>query len=308
MGPRAFNLAFCGLVALGIASATALVVGFENRLPPPPFTATRCIDDKFRFLHERDLAGVNLVAVGSSVTLHNLDLAVLSERVPGVVPLNASPCHLHVDQTAYMVRFLLDHMPEVNTVLTVMSPRDFKRCSPNDTAFFDDDLAGWYIFGKQTAAPVYLQALGSSRFLQALFAGATGRPKWDPYGTHPMHAKRKTDIPLAWDPEPACFAALGELERLAESRGARLVVATFPTMPSWAKTYDPDGRTMAAWHAALRATLRSPRTVLVDGSELHFADDAFADPLHLLWSHTDELTEHIAKSLDDEQLVALKQR
>jgi hypothetical protein len=307
VGARTFNLAFCGLLALGIAGATTLVIAFEDRLPPPPFTATRCIDDKFRFLHEHDLAGVNLVAVGSSVTMHNLDLAVLRDRIPGVVPLNAAPCHLHVDQTAYMVRFLLDHMPEVNTVLTVISPRDFKSCRPSDLVFFDDDLANWYVFGKHTAAPVYLQGLGSSVFVKALLSGANGRPDWDPYGTHPMHARRPmVDIALQWD--SACFRALAELEQLTSERGVRLIVATFPPMPSWATQFDPQGRGLESWHVALRETLKNPATLLVDGRELQLPEAAFADPLHLLWPHPRQLTQYIVSSLQHTQLSALKQR
>ena len=109
---------------------------------------------------------------------------------------------------------------------------------------------------------------------------------------------------MQWD--PACFAALEDLEQFLAERDVRLIVATFPPMPSWAAAHDPDGRGLAAWHRAVREALRAPKTILVDGRQLQFAEDEFADPLHLLWPHPRRFTEHIAKHLKDTHLVSLE--
>src|SRR4051794_19185838 len=91
-----FNIAFilwCALfLVLGGAGLTALAA--VDCLPPPPITATNCIDKKFKFLHETDIRDPSLLAVGSSVTLRNLDFSILEDHYGGKVkPLNAAPCY-----------------------------------------------------------------------------------------------------------------------------------------------------------------------------------------------------------------------
>src|SRR5258706_8918387 len=136
--PRSFNIALIGLcllTALGF-SGTLVVLDLQNRLPAPPLTGTACIDEKFMFLHGADLSSTNLLAVGSSVTWRNLDFAVASQLNPNLRPINAAPCYLYIDQTAYLGAFLVERMPLVRTLITVVAPRDFEQCLEADTAFF----------------------------------------------------------------------------------------------------------------------------------------------------------------------------
>src|SRR4051812_19231072 len=62
-----FNIAFilwCALfLALGGVGLAALAA--IDRLPAPPVTATNCIDEKFKFLHETEIRNPGLLAVGS---------------------------------------------------------------------------------------------------------------------------------------------------------------------------------------------------------------------------------------------------
>jgi len=107
--PRAFNVAligFCASAALCFACFLAFLHA-ENRLPAPPLTSTSCIDEKFLFLHNTDLTSVNFLAVGSSATWRNLDFSAVSGAWPSVRPLNAAPCYLYMDQTAYLSEFLV---------------------------------------------------------------------------------------------------------------------------------------------------------------------------------------------------------
>ena len=72
----------------------------QELAPPPPFVGTDCIDGKLAFLKDAELDRAELVAVGSSVTMRNLDLAVFARS--GSVPLNAAPCYLYAGQTAFL--------------------------------------------------------------------------------------------------------------------------------------------------------------------------------------------------------------
>ena len=60
--------------------------------------------------------------------------------------MNAAPCYLYVNQTAYLTDFLLDNMPSVKSVLSVFSMRDFSACLTSPTAFFRPEDAESYVF------------------------------------------------------------------------------------------------------------------------------------------------------------------
>ncbi|PZN34531.1 MAG: hypothetical protein DIU71_02320 [Proteobacteria bacterium] len=280
-------------MGIGMLLAAVAVLEQAERLPPPPFTATTCIDNKFEFLHDSNLERVNFIAVGSSVTLHNVDLSVIAQRFPHLRPINAAPCHLYVDQTKFLVEFLLEGMPDVQTVLTVFSPRDFQNCNVADTEFFDRTLAGWYVFDKHYPWLVYLRAIGTAPFVSAVLAANRATPEWDEFGTMPMRARQQVELPAYLDPR--CFAALRELEHGLAARNVRLLVVTFPPMPGWGQ--ERDHRFIDEWNRGLRATLREPTTQLIDGARVGLREDDFADPLHLLWPSPTRFTSYIAEQL-----------
>jgi hypothetical protein len=128
---RQFITGFFAFVLLGIAgfSVTLPLLGRAGMLPPPPLTANACIDEKFKFLAENDLSDVDLIAVGSSVTWRNLDMAAFKKAGLAKRPLNAAPCYLHVSETVSYTAFLLKGIPTVRTVVSVMAPRDFDQCA-----------------------------------------------------------------------------------------------------------------------------------------------------------------------------------
>lgn len=147
---RRFLLAFLGLFLGGIGALAGLHMALAHQalLPPPPLAATDCIDGKLALLRDAPLEDRTLIAVGSSVTWRNLDMGLLERRLPGVRAYNAAPCFLHVDQTAFLTGLLLERAPQLRTVLSVMAPRDFESCGPQDAAFVDEDLARAYLAGQ----------------------------------------------------------------------------------------------------------------------------------------------------------------
>ena len=300
--PHRFNyaLALWGgivLVACVIGGAT---LDRLQRLPAPPLTATNCIDEKLKFLHAADLDGVHLIAVGSSATWRNLALGELARVHPEIRPINAAPCYLYMNQTAYLAAFLLKSMPQVETVLSLITPRDFEDCRSEDTVFFDARAAHDYIFAKNVPWHLYMTNLRPTAFAQDIIrlrpmrldAGHPATLKMDAFGSSPMTAR------IGWMPEPRfddrCFAALAELEATVAGHGARLVVATVPTMPRWRQTFDPDGALGAGFRLRLRQTLREPASLFIDGDALRVADDDFADPVHLMGDKVAEFTRFVA--------------
>ncbi len=100
---RVYNVALFVSVALFLViwASGLKILEQLGRLPAPPITATNCIDEKFKFLHELDLGQVNMLAVGSSVAWHSVDLRPFKRHYgPGVHPLNAALCFLRMNQIA----------------------------------------------------------------------------------------------------------------------------------------------------------------------------------------------------------------
>jgi hypothetical protein len=266
-----FAALFMGSATIG---AGFLALRSKGLLPPPPLAATGCIDAKFTELRSAPLTDRNLIAVGSSATWRNLDMAAFERRFPGTRAYNAATCYLHADQTAYLAEFLLERIPRVRTVVTVVAPRDFETCPPQDTAFFDADLAHAYLFRGVPGWVVRiagfrpLHLVREARRIREERAGGGVRTHNDGYGSSILEHRQGWRPPLAIDHR--CHAGLTRLEAAAAEAGARLAVVTFPVMPEWAATFDPDGAAVEEWD-----------------------DSRFADPVHLLYPHHQPFTQFI---------------
>jgi hypothetical protein len=303
---RRFNVVFLGAVACAWVMLAVILVGLraQDRLPPPPLSGTPCLDAKFSFYKERLDApaarSIDLLAVGSSATARNLDTDALAAARPDLRPFNAAMCYLHIDQTAYLASYLLERIPGVEVLLVIGAPRDFEHCPPRSRAYFDPARLDRFISGRFSAPLVFATGLRPSALFRVARAVVEDEPTSDDYrftasGDWPMR------VPNDWMPEPrfdpACVAALSELEAVAAAHGTRLVFVHFPTAPAWKQRFDPDGQVLAAHRERVRSALTLPTTRIVDGDEHPVRPDEFADPVHLLWSSTGAFTRFIAARL-----------
>jgi hypothetical protein len=301
---RRYVLGVLAVVAIcigGFAMLLALLARLDM-LPPPPLTGTTCMDEKFKFLAERDLRHVDLIAVGSSVTWRNLDVTAFRQSGMARQPINAAPCYLHVSEVVAYTSFLLARMPYVDTVVSVVAPRDFERCTSPSDAFFSSTLAEAYVFDGLPPFPIYLANLAPYKFVRDIFR--IRQMRGDPNSTMPLAMDDHGASPLRatgnWLPKPAfddmCFAALSELERTVTAHGARLIVATLPLQPKWRAMYDPDSQLIAAFEQRVRATLVRPSTVVHAGSQMAPLSLSYADGVHFLWDSAVRYSEHIANT------------
>ena len=299
-----FNRGFFAIILFAIASYSAGLVVLERMgmLPPPPLTATLCIDEKFKFLAERDLENVDLIGVGSSVTWRNLEMSAFEKTGLAREPLNAAPCFLHVSEMVSYTAFLLNYMPNISTVVSVMAPRDFAECAAPREDFFSHALAASYLLGLPPI-PIYLANRSQAKFLRD--AIQIERMRTDPlvpftmvmdnYGSGPL---RKADTFL---PKPMlvdeCFQALTELERLVASAGATLIVASFPLQPDWHALYDPNKTLIAAFEERIRTSLRLPSTVFISSSETNTEGLLHADAVHYTWDAAVQYSSQLAGNI-----------
>lgn len=302
---RQFVLSFLALLAVGVAGfgLTLWVLSLAGRLPPPPLTATSCIDEKFKFLAERDTRGADLIAVGSSVTWRNLDMAAFRRKGVAQKPLNAAPCYLHLSETAFYTEFLLQHLKNVRTVVTIVAPRDFENCARPMEKFFSTGLASSYVFDWLPSFPIYFANFRPLEFAKDVLHIA--RMRTDPYYQFSMVMDEYGSGPLYawsnWLPEPVfddmCFVALGELEKVVKEAGATLVVATFPLQTEWKAKYDPSGELVRSFEERVRSVLAVPSTQLLLGSHERLGSLRHADAVHYLWPSAVEYSAHLADEL-----------
>jgi hypothetical protein len=287
-----FGLTVSGWLVFGIGLLALLE--FKGRLAPPPLSATACIDEKISFLRDRDLSQVRIMGAGSSATWRNLDMSVF-----GLDPtraLNAAPCYLHIDQTAFLVSLLAEMMPNLQNVITIGAPRDFEDCPPQFTQIFDPSLGAVFI---QKQIPVWLPYVVNMRAPYILRTAITlpserALNAQDAYGSSPLKQA------VSWRPAPVfderCFVAFKNYSLNMAQKHVRLWIATVPTMPEWADSYDPTGIIVKEWTHRLKALSQSG-TKLVDGREISFRSEQFADPVHLLSPFHHEFSQFIAERI-----------
>lgn len=285
-----------GLLSVALFYGALAVLRALDRLPPPPVSGTWCIDSRFAWLRRTpQWRDASLAAVGSSTTWRNLDFTVAPAEMKRAGIVNAAPCFLTINQTRFLVQYLLDRAPKTKTLLTVLTLRDLEGCSRNPTAFFDPELADEYIDGRSYAWWLYFRNFRLTDIvLHALYAGDR-RPlmKYDQFGSGPLtRHPPETGHPVA--PENGCFLELRRLATMLEAKGVEFIVVTLPVMQGWAQLHDADGTARARFSEGIETALASTKAILVDGMAAWSApDSAFTDPVHLQWPETAAFTRFV---------------
>ena len=292
---------FVFIVVLGVVLVVGghIALAWSNLLPEPPFTGTRCINEKFPVLRDAPLGDRTMLAVGSSATWRNLDNATLERRLAGARPYNAATCYLQINQTAFLTEFLLPRMPRVDTVLVVVAPRDFESCASSQAAFFDPALTDAYLAGSVPAWLPYVSGFRArylAREVAARLSRAPPTPEqtahYDELGSSILTQRQAWLPPFSID--VTCYASLSRLEAIVARHGARLVVATLPVMAAWRAAEDPDDTNVERWMQDMRSSLQRADSLLIDGRRLDWDEGDFADPVHVLYPAHRKLTRFYA--------------
>ncbi|SDB72040.1 hypothetical protein [Belnapia rosea] len=307
-----YLLAFLGsLVGMfALYYGVLLTLSATGNLPPPAFTNSLCIDEKFDFLRRERLAEPNLLVVGSSVAWRHFDGRTLVRDAPGLVPLNGGLCGLSVNQTAYATAWLLDHYKNVQDVVMITAPQDFDGCTGKPTAFFDRADVDDYVFGD--ASPWfyytrYFSLVSLTRNASQIAGRRSGADKVDPlvfdqFGSGPLGTDGGRGELLYGEmkqPDPACLTALSQLAARLHEEGRRLFVAVTPMHPQWRQRHDPDGRLLRRFAGSIRTALNGHGAQVWDSNQsLALNDWEFFDAIHLRWIGVPRFTEALVRAFD----------
>ena len=154
VGPWGRYLLSIAATCVALFAAYAGVLAALDRtgnLPPPAIVNEVCADEKLEWLRDNPPADPNLLVVGSSIAWRDVDSAQFVRERPAVRPLNGGVCHLAANQTAFVTRYLLRHLPSIRTVVAVVTPQDFTDCAKTPSQLFDPATADAYAIDRRWA-------------------------------------------------------------------------------------------------------------------------------------------------------------
>ncbi len=134
------------LTAIAIV-AMLLVFRSTGRLAPIPITGSVSYDEKLQLLRDRHGQSIDVLAVGSSMTLNNLKSDVVLQHLPpGVSFFNAASYGQKISQSRKLIEFLQPRF-KAKAVIMICGPMDFDLNSSYHIAFDPAD-AGRFIGGE----------------------------------------------------------------------------------------------------------------------------------------------------------------
>jgi hypothetical protein len=172
---------------------------------------------------------------------------------------------------------------------------DFSECASNPTEFFDVDVAGAYIFERQSAFYLYFKNFRPPRFLSSVLDPP--RTKRDRYGWNPLETEPDARENVFLD--ETCLPHLRRMSTRLAQKGIDFVAVLLPPMPAWLRQYDPTGARDRDYRVAVAAHVDPEHTLLIDAAGgLKLGDEHFTDPAHLQRDSVPLLTHYIQRKVD----------
>jgi hypothetical protein len=299
-----YLVAFFGSIAAMFALYYGALLGLSaaGHLPPPAFTNSLCIDEKFASMRQELPAAPNMLVVGSSVAWRHFDGDTMTHALPEAVPFNGGMCGRSINQTEYATEWLLGHFGMVRNVLLIASPQDFNNCSSSSTAFFDRRDVDDYVFGQVSPwlfYTRYFSLVSLARNALSIADRRSGADRIDPlvfdkYGSGPLGGDGVRGALLygrVAEADAACLQALSRLGAKLRDEGRRFMVVSTPLHPEWRRLHDPKGEYLDRLNAAIRTALAEGGGEYWDSnSSPSPAAGDFFDAIHLRWTAVPEFT------------------
>jgi hypothetical protein len=299
------TLAFGMLALLGIGGYFQYNRHF---LPAPRVTSNAVLNMKLSHLRHRGDAPVHVLALGSSMTMNNLNSAEVMEHFGDTSFVNMGAWGMDIVQSEGLAEVLVPLL-KPHTVLLVSNLNDLvndgKRF-PVDTARVVDYLRTWgttesylrnlkpaYYLREMERNKVRMLDHGNYEFMGVDDQGGASltiptdrisKERWD-----------RTPPKAKWLAEEQ-YEALGRLGKYLNERGIRLI---FLQAPYRAGVRNPDVDRTVETHLARVSNILAPHGhILVTATDRHWPDGLFVDYSHLNEEGAKLFTRHVMSKLD----------
>jgi hypothetical protein len=314
LGPRRYIAvaALAALAILGVPASFFFWAYSQGRLVAPALSGNVCLDEKVRFLRDSPTKQCDVLVIGSSMALNNIDSEALLKHLPaGTRFLNAGAYNMKISQT----RALLDCLLAVyrpRSVIFVCGLMDFNR-TPGPTQFFDTNEVIHFINGSSAWVPTLLRHFDLQYYIDWSFRIPQIRSTrkdyfsvmFDACGSIPLEISFPKVDERRWnlkvDPQQLDPAEYEELARVADvvrSKGLNLICI----QPPMRRGSVPVGSATAVdehWRRMER-TLASRGFHLWNLNAIGLSDEYFADYSHLNERGVVPFSEMVGRELDSQ--------
>lgn len=287
-----------------------LLERFGAAFPPPAFTGSISFDEKAVWLAEHLDRSCEILAIGSSMTVNNLDTSALG----GDKMLNAASWGMKMDHIDGFLEVLLEHVTP-KTVVVVTAPIDFQRDHRDRELFQRAVLERFLVDGNLSRAHWRLMSmnylLGS--FLEVR-SGREGRSQYfsldfDEGGCVPLDLDsegferwpERWSMPVAEESsmDEKHYVALSVMAERCRARGIAFLLVQAPIREAVLTAEDADFLEKRHWPRLAQICEEQGGRFANFHGRLALSDDEFADSTHLNRAGALKLSEAIAEGLGE---------
>jgi hypothetical protein len=275
---------------------------WTDRLPAPPITKVEFLDEKLRFLRERQDLDPTFVLVGSSMALRQFDGRPFASRLGQKHVLNGASTLINVHQTRFLASFYMEHLPKLQTIILMLGPPDFENCTTTPANLFDPEDASGYAFKQDIAAPLYLRYfapvlyLRRARNFQERRVPLKGDFWMDEYGSSPLQWTPEMMRGLRYEAlkfDRSCVDRLLQMLTEIKEKGIRPVVVFSPVHPEYRQKYPEAIQRLKEVGSKVGVELREG-VDFFDMSDGEFEATDFFDAVHLQWTAVQRFSDKLA--------------
>lgn len=288
------------IAVLGIGFFVAHKTG---NLIAPPITGSVSFDEKLFFIAKtRPIDKINVLAVGSSMTLNNLSSLPVVNGINDKF-INFSSWGLSIKQSEYFIRFLVPlYRPKV--VIIISSPIDFY-FSKRNARLFDNEEVNRYLADANIIRsysmhfdPLYMLKASRNIKQQRLLNTMYESLLYDPYGGVLFNIDKSNINQERWDtklnPSMIDDNAYKALERLSNFLAAERIVLVMVQPPiRRAAIAGKEGLIKKHWQRIEDISVKAPFIFVNMDRKLELSDDYFVDYTHLNHKGADIFTKSL---------------
>jgi len=304
--------ALVAFVVVGTPASFLCWAYSQGRLVAPALSGNVCFDEKVRFLRNNPSKECDVLVIGSSMALNNIDSEAMLKQLPeGTRLLNAGAWNMKIGQTRALLECLL-RVYHPRSIIFLCGPMDFYLTEfPSD--FFDAEEVTNFINGSSYWVPVLLRHFDLQYYVQRSFSIVQDRSSrneylslmFDRWGSIPLKISfpninwRRWNLKVELEKvDPTQYDEMARVADLVRNGGMNLICIQSP-MRRGSVPVDATAAMDEHWRHIERI-LGSRGFHLRNHSAIGLSDEYFADYSHLNDQGAPIFSEIVGRELDSQ--------